>query len=215
MSQTIGDFVEMSKIVPEAEEGNVKIKHFTISKHDVEVSRMRFAVTGNRHEEVSEGQYVKLLVNNHLVMSDTKMEQRSNIYFLNRIRLAGGNMLVAGLGLGMILLPALRYSNVTSIDVVELEPFVIKLIEPYLRKTLDPKAYKKLNVIEAGILDWTPPKGKKWDVIYFDIWGDICVDNLKEVTYLKRKFARRLNRNNPKAWMGAWMEDDLRYLRGR
>jgi hypothetical protein len=42
---------------------------------------------------------------------------------------------------------------------------------------------------------------------------NICEDNLDEVTTLKRKFARRLNRENPKCEMMAWQEDHLRYLR--
>ncbi len=56
-------------------------------------------------------------------------------------------------------------------------------------------------------------KGQKWDTIWLDIWVDICEDNLDEVTALKRKFARRLNRENPEYWMQAWQEDYLRYLR--
>jgi len=223
----LDEFVPMRKVIPAGKSGCVRVEHFTVSKKEADYGQMRAAVTADRNGGVLPGEYARLviapksladtclgelpsdgLVPGDVMMSDTQMEQYTNIEFLVRAR---GSVLVAGLGLGMILIPALKKDIVESIQVLELNPDVIKLIESPLRKYLTKKASKKLTITQADVFEWKPPKGEKWDTIYFDIWADICEDNLTEITRLKRKFARRLNRGNTNAWMGAWQEDDLRY----
>jgi hypothetical protein len=68
-------------------------------------------------------------------------------------------------------------------------------------------------VIQADAFSWKPPRGELYDVIYFDIWADICTDNLPEISKLKRRYARRLKRKDSGSWMGAWQEPKLRYLK--
>lgn len=136
------------------------------------------------------------------MMSDTDAERRSNYEVVRR---ATGDVLVAGLGLGMIFHPILAKPEVRSVTVVEKFADVVALVEP----TLSPV---KLRVVVADIFAWKPPTGVKWDAIYFDIWPDICVDNLKEMATLHRRFSRRLN---PSGWMGSWKYGELLALRQR
>ncbi len=230
MGSILDGFVSMRKVIPVGKSGCARVEHFTVSQKESDFTRLRAAINVRSGLEVPAGDYVRLMVgsNNKLadqclgelpeqedrsgvvMMSDTQTEQRTNFEFLIQAR---GRVLVAGLGLGVVLIPALKKDLVESIEVIELSPDVIELVEPHLRKYLTKKANKKLTVTEADIFTWKPPKGKKWDTIYFDIWADICGDNLVEITRLKRKFARRLNREKPDAWMGAWQEADLRYER--
>lgn len=42
-------------------------------------------------------------------------------------------------------------------------------------------------------LEVNAPKGQKWDTIYFDIWPDVCIDNLEGAARLARKFSPRLD----------------------
>lgn len=209
MGSILDEYIPMQKIITPKEVGTVKIEHYEISEDAARFACMRAAINARREEEVSAGKYVRLRINGHVAMSDTDMEKLSNWEFLDN---ANGNVLVAGLGIGLILIPALIKEEVISIEVVEKNADVICAVEPQIRSYLaDQNLNKKLLVVHNDIFKYKPEKGKKWDTIYFDIWNDICVDNLEGITKLKRKFARRLNRSNPDCWMGAWQEENLRY----
>jgi len=207
-------YVPMQQVIPPSTNGNARIEHYTITEEEANFAQMRAAITARRDEYVESGDYVLLKINGATVMSDTIMERNSNLGFLWHVN---GDVLVAGLGIGLILVPALRNKEIRSVTVIEKSRDVIQLVEPPLRKYLNKHGIPEslLRIVEADIFKWKPPKGKKWDVIYFDIWADICTDNLEEISKLKRKFARRLNRSNPKCRMSAWKENDLRYFRRR
>lgn len=202
-------FVPMHEIIPEGRSGEHVIEHFEISQEESTFSDLRAAINHRPGEYVSAGKYCRLRHNGGIVMTDTDMEKGSNVQVLHK---AHGDVLIAGLGLGMILVPILKKPGVTSVTVVEKYREVIGLVEPHIREEANEKP---LTVFCADIFDWLIPKGKKWDVVYFDIWAHICQDNLKDVAKLKRKFARRLNRASQTAWMGAWMESQLRRDRRR
>jgi predicted membrane-bound spermidine synthase len=203
------EYVPMQTVLVPKEIGTVKIEHYGISEKEAEFAQLRSAIHARPEEYVESGKYVRLYINGRLAMSDTDMEKRSNLDF---VRNANGKMLVAGLGIGLIIIPALRKKEVESIEIIEKNEDVIHAVGMQLRSYLmDQKLNRKLSIIKDDVFKYKPEKGKKWDVIYFDIWNDICVDNLEGITKLKRKFARRLNRANPRCWMGAWQEDNLRY----
>jgi hypothetical protein len=206
-------YVPMVEVLKEKIVGTARIEHFKISEEEARFAEMRAAITANRQEAVDPGKYIKLYVDDILTMSDTTMEKDSNYEFLYQ---ANGDVLVAGLGIGLIILPALQKKEVKSIEVIEKNVDVIHAVEMQLRSYLmDQGLNRKLTVIHGDIFKYKPERGKKWDTIYFDIWYNICADNLEEITKLKRKFARRLNRTNPKCWMGAWQEENLRYEKRR
>lgn len=193
-------FPKMVDILPEGESGNVRIKHITVSEADSKFTSIRALMKGPS-EYVAPGQYVQLFVNGALMMSDTQMEKRSNIY---AVRNATGHMLIAGLGIGMIVHAIAKKSDVRSITIIEKSPDVIKLVAPTLPK--------KAKVIEGDIFTWTPAKGAKYDSIYFDIWADICTDNLEDMAKLNRRFARC---KVPGAWSDSWERGELLARRRR
>lgn len=195
-------FTPVAEIVPPGEQGVAKIEHFEVSKRESAFTSIRASI--RREEYVPEGKYVRLNIKGQgLMMTDTRMEQSTNSHVVFK---AKGKVLIAGLGIGMVLIPILKNPLVTSVTVIEKYQDVVDLVVPALRAKI-PEA-SKLGVIVADALEWTPPKGVKYDTIYFDIWPQICTDNLPEITLLKRRFARR---KNPGAWMGAWVEKELRY----
>jgi spermidine synthase len=134
------------------------------------------------------------------MMSDTDMEHRTNWTACNKAR---GKVMIAGLGLGMILTAILKKPEVESVLVVEKYQDVIDLVSPHFNSP-------KLSIICADILDWKPAKGMKFDAIYFDVWPDICTDNLKQINLLHHRFKYFLNRENPSCWMGSWCQELLR-----
>lgn len=111
-------------------------------------------------------------------MSDTDMERRSNARFVHR---ANGSVLIGGLGLGMILHPTLAKPEVKLVTVVEQNADVIALIAPTLPRD------KRLTIVNGDIYEWKPAKGTKYDTVYFDVWGNMSIDNLAEMATLHRR----------------------------
>lgn len=189
-------YPKMAEKLPEGELGLARIKHFTLDAKAAAFTSMRAAITGGREAPIREGSYAQLFVGNTLMMSDTQMERRSNAHF---VRAAKGHVLIAGLGLGMIVHAILENPEVLSVTVVEKYADVIKLVGPTLT---DPR----VKCVEGDVLTWRPEKGTKFDVIYHDVWPDICADNLKEIQFLHRAFRRFLA---PGGWQNSWMRETL------
>ncbi len=93
-------------------------------------------------------------------MTDFLYERLTCVEVVER---AHGDMLIAGLGLGMILHPILSNPEVNSLTVIEKYPDVIDLISPTLPR--DPR----VRVITDDIFTWGPPSNARYDVIWFDI----------------------------------------------
>jgi spermidine synthase len=137
-------------------------------------------------------------------MSDTLMEKSSNVGVINN---ASGHVLIAGLGIGLILPAILAKKEVLSVTVIEKYKEVIDLVEPHLHSL---PGGEKLHVIESDIFTWKPAKGKKFDTIYFDIWPNVCTDNLREMATLHRKYARCKTSDG---WINSWKRTHLKRMR--
>ena len=112
-----------------------------------------------------------------IVMSDSAMEQDTNI---DVVRGAKGDVLVAGMGMGMILLAMQDRPEITSITVVEISQELHDFIRPNL------KLNDKVNIVISDIHDYIPDR--KFDTVYCDIWNDISSDNYEEMNDLSYKF---------------------------
>jgi hypothetical protein len=201
------EWPSLTEILPESENDGARIAYIDISPEDSKRSAMRGGL-----EYVKAGRYVQLFVKGEgLVMSDTRMERFSNISVVSD---ATGDVLIAGLGLGLIVIPICLKDRVRSVTVIEKSQAVIDLVEPRLRKHLGDSA-SKLTVICEDIFEWKPPKGQKWETIWFDIWPTICGDALPEIARLKQRFKMRVRRNGDGWFFRAWMEEHLRAERRR
>lgn len=190
----VNDFQKIE--IPDGEAGVAKIVNFEITEKEVEFARLRSLRRTNAYDYPPKaGKHVRLVVCGEIMMSDTEMEKASNREF---VRKAKGDVLIAGLGIGLIIKPIVDKPEVTSIIVVEKYPDVIKLVSPHVQ-------HPKLSIANADIFELKTKQ--QFDTIYFDIWPTITTDNLPEMATLNRKFARNLR---PGGWRGAWMQRELR-----
>lgn len=96
------------------------------------------------------------------MMSQTPFERQNNQIILDN---AHGRVLIAGLGIGLILLPIQMKPEVTSVLVVEKYQEVIDLIVPKI--PIDPL---KVTVVRGDIFNYLPLPQVFFDTIWVDIW---------------------------------------------
>ena len=180
-----------------------QIGRFKIQKFHVDGNTFYAMING-----IPTGDYVKLTENGQVVMSNTPMELRTNLFFC---RNAYGDVLIGGLGLGMIVLAMQDNEKVNSITVVEKNEDVIELIAKQI------KFNDKVTILKGDVFTWKPDKGTKYDCIYMDIWNEIGSDIYKEeMVPLKRKFGHYLKKSteSPDRFNLCWAEynakNDLR-----
>ena len=190
-------FTDMIRVLPPSTVGAASIVHHTVTKLESTMSAF------HPGQFCPEGTYAVLKVNGQVWMSDTRMERISNYAVLHEAR---GDVFIAGLGIGMILLPLLRKPEVKSVTVMEINRDVIQLVEPHIRKAARRSA-RKLKIYEGDALILMPDEGHRFDTVSFDIWPDTCGDYWEQIKMLRRWYRKRLR---PGAWMGAWKQDEIR-----
>ena len=172
----------MDKVnLPEMSKGPWRIEHFTVDRMD-----FHSALRG-RDVPIGES-YTRLMRNGTLVMSDTPAECRDHIEAFYQ---ATGNCLINGLGIGMILKNILQKSEVTDVTIVEISQDLIDLVSPYYT---DPR----VKYVCCDAFTYKPEKGKRFQMVWHDIWDNICEDNLPEMTKLHRKYGKCAD------WQGSW-----------
>jgi hypothetical protein len=187
-----------------------KIDRVVLSEDDVRHQQIRNAMDGNswltwglKHDFP----YVRLNKKGEgVMMSDTPMERNTNQDF---IRNANGDVLIFGLGLGLVIIPLLKKQDVRSILVVELHQDLIDVVLPILKES---DTEGKLSVIQGDCFEIhnTIPKEKKFDCVYGDIWISISQDNYEEMKTLTKNWKNRINRENPNSFIDHWMKDYLK-----
>lgn len=201
----------MAEIIPEGVSGNYKIVHQTATEKEAAFRRMLGAAKGDSTwSGFKPGTYCVLTeAEGHIVeilMSDTWLERSTGLGVVHH---ANGDVLIAGLGIGLVLTLIVKKPEVKSVTVIEISQDVINLVEPHIRRYLS-GMHKDLRIVCADIFAWQPDK--KYDTIFFDIWGDICGDNYPETKELHKKFKYVLNRANSNCWMDSWLRDEARRL---
>ena len=190
--------MQIEVTVPDGRMGEWVIDSFEVSEEDAAYSRRRAAATLGREPAVPAGRYKRLMRGNALVMSNTPMEIDTHREF---IRLARGNVLINGLGLGMALTAILRKPEVKSVTVIERSAEVIELVGPTFASD------DRLAIICADAFTWTPPRGSRFDAVWHDIWDDITSENLPGMAELHRKYARRAR------WQDSGAREECKALR--
>lgn len=186
--------------VPEGQVGNWKVERFEVSEKDAAFEQIRAVMHGGRG--VPAGHYTRLKRGGALVMSDTPDEIRDHLCAIGR---AKGNVLINGLGLGVVVQAMLNKPEVEHLTVIEISPEVCQLVGEHYQARFN----GKLNIIEADAFDWQPPKGERYNVVWHDVWDHICSDNLPEMHRLHRKYGRRCD------WQGSWCRDLCEYHKRR
>jgi len=187
-----------------------KIDRIVLSEDDVYYSKMKHRMDGQgwlSYGLKANFPYVRLKKKGEgVMMSDTPMERNTNQDF---IRNANGDVLIFGLGLGLVIIPLLKKQDVRSILVVELHQDLIDVVLPILKES---DTEGKLSVIQGDCFEIhnTIPKEKKFDCVYGDIWISISQDNYEEMKTLTKNWKNRINRENPNSFIDHWMKDYLK-----
>ncbi len=173
--------------VPEGKRGNVVIKRFRVTPEGAE--RYNFhseldRISGKLMDDRSTapGWYTGLWMGNgrHPMMSDTPAEMRDHAGF---VRAARGDILVAGLGIGLVVENLISKANVRSITVIERDADVIALAAPHYLARRMPVSV----VHENAFLFRTR---QQFDFCWLDIWPDISDLNLLDMVKLRRYYRR-------------------------
>jgi len=194
----------LSDILRPCQSEHFMVDIFEVTEKEVQACQLRDLFHGGgEYRGFEAGKYARLShryengARGPTIMSDTWMERQTNREF---VRQAKGDVLIAGLGIGMVLLDVQDKPEVTSVTVVEKEIEVIGLVIDHLPLN------EKVVIIVTDIFDYKP-NGRMWDTIYFDIWDKISGDNYPEMKKLHRKFAMA---KRPGGWMGSWRKEDCR-----
>lgn len=182
---------DMAVEVPEGTHGSVTVERFTVERNSLE--NMRLAFQGGR--DCLPGTYTRLMRGNYLWMSDTTAERHDHLWPAMEIAQRGGRVLIGGLGLGMIVRVALLTPEVTHVDVVEIDPDVVALVGPHYEE-LAAEHGKTLTIHQADVYELKWPPGTRWEVAWFDVWPDLCTDNLEQMAKLRRSYGRRTDWND-------------------
>lgn len=198
------DFLRMSDIIPPTKkpvEGGFYIAHVTYTEEEAwsiatrALSRRDPSLYG-----MMAGTYVVLRQLREyqdnleeVWMSDTPFERASNEHVLHQ---AVGDVLIVGLGIGMLPATLCKMRRVKSVTVLELESQVIDLIEPHIR-------HPRLTIIQGDA--YHPPfRGRTFDYAYLDIWPTVSSNNWLQQKILLPKY-RNLIR--PGGIATAWLKD--------
>jgi len=149
-------FPRMVDLLPEAALGNAEISHWSVDRDMAE------SLCYERCELWLPGTYCCLKIDGFGWMHDIPEEWRKNRIAVDEAR---GDVLIVGLGLGMILHPILARPEVERVHVLELNPNVRDLVMPSLDGV---PGREKLTLEMADGLAWAPEARRRFDAIWLD-----------------------------------------------
>ena len=178
--------------VPCGKSGDWRTECFTISKEERVMLALRYG-----YRAPSPGTYTRLMHGKHVIMSDTDAERRDHFA---PVLEAHGNVLITGLGLGMVAQACLLKPEVDHVFVVENSRDVIQLVAPHYHERFP----DRFDVIYGDAFGYRPPRGLPIHTIWHDVWPNVCADNLPDMKYLSMRYRRK------GAWQGCWGRHDIR-----
>ena len=131
--------------IPEGSSGDFRIEHITTDTY-----------CGTKEPLDT---YTVLFNEHHNIMQDTTREYREHEHFLKE---ASGDVLVTGLGLGLVNQSLMDNPNVTSVTIVEKYQEVINLVWKHCPKN------GIIRLIHSDIYEWKPDC--MFDIGWFDSW---------------------------------------------
>ena len=109
----------------------------------------------------------------------------------------GGEILITGLGLGLVAEAILRVpgNRVSRITIIEQSSDVISLVAPFLQA----RYRDRLEIINADAFSWAPSDGRRFTVGWHDIWPNpYAPENAAEIEQLTVHHAKWCD------WQGFW-----------
>ena len=171
--------------LPDASIGEYRIESFITDRVDFgSLLKGRGVPVGQK--------FTKLTRSGKVVMSDTPAEMRDHYAPVVN---AKASCLINGLGIGMVLRAILKKPEVSDVIVVEISSEVIDMVAPHY-------ADARVTFVHADALAYKPAKGKRFGMVWHDIWDAVCTDNLPEMATLHRRYGSKAD------WQGSWSKDE-------
>lgn len=155
-------------------------------------------------------QFTGLRIDGVTYMSDTPLEKLTNLPFIEAAR---GDVLIFGLGIGLILEPILAKPEVRSVTVVEKNFWVRELVAHHYLKRHEGRLLVHLGdafTYQPGEYADLLGNGGTFDTVYFDIWPDIGDQNLPDMERLMNRARPWLR---PGGWLDCWMREKAEWMR--
>ena len=134
------------------------------------------------------------------MMTNNEFEMSSNQKFIDNSK---GDVIIFGLGIGLIVYPLLQDDDIKSITIIEIDK---ELIDQTSYLLLESDTKSKLLIINQNAFQYED--NKKYDTIYFDIWPLINKEAFKEMKILSEKFSKNLKDGG---WMDSWLSEEENY----
>ena len=135
-------------------------------------------------------------------MTDLYDEWWTQRLAIKQARGRGGDVLITGLGLGLVVTSILEppTGRVGRVVVIEQSADVIRLVAP----SLEQRYRGLIEIINADAFNWLPPTQQRFSVVWHDIWPNPHEQGvMAEAECLERRFAPYC------AWQGNWVRDYL------
>ena len=130
------------------------------------------------------------------MMSNHESETITNQKFIDSGK---GDILIFGLGLGLIVFPLLKEIGINRITIVELDKGLIDMVSPIIRFQ-DP--LRKVKIINGDCFSWETQE--RFDTIYFDIWETIDEKAYSEMGILEKRYLKNLKAGG---WIDSWCSE--------
>ena len=191
------EYINLTKIYPgQLKFGNCIVQQILVNNY-IDDKVLNFY---NYSDNLEKERIVFLLnKSNECIMSSNLFERLTNQNFINS---AKGDVIIFGLGLGLILFPLLEDEEINSITVIDNSIDIINTIGPII-KNYD--VNDKLTIINGDVFTYYQQlNDAKFDVAYFDYWN--IVDS---TIYNDMKILKELYKNNIKetGQIMYWCED--------
>jgi len=150
------------------------------------------------------GTYTSLRRGATQFMTDLYEEWWTQRSAISEARTRGGDVLITGLGLGLVVESILAAdSPVRRVTVVECSEDVIRLVGPYLEH----RYRDRVEIVRGDAFGWEPTSRRRFSVGWHDIWPDPHAERAQmEAEFLEARFAPYCD------WQGAWPKEYLRAL---
>jgi len=135
------------------------------------------------------------------IMCTTEFELLTNKPFLDN---ANGDVLIFGLGLGLIVFPILNDTDITSITIIENDESIIEYIG---NKILEYDTDNKVTILSGDGYNYHTymDQNEKYDTIFLDFWVELNKENIEEITLVKENYRSFLKDGN--SILMSWCED--------
>ena len=167
-----------------------EIRTHVVTEDEAEREALAAQITGGIPTPA--GEYRLLVHDGEVWMSDVPSEIADHAEVLEQAARRGGRVLVHGLGLGLVINDLLTLDRVEHVDVVELEPEIIRLTGVQFA------GLDRVSIRWGNALTFEWPDDAWWSVVWHDIWADTGTETWEEAFALTARFAGRCD------WQACW-----------